>query len=250
MYLETIIESFILYITIASAVFFMLSRPQRKQYFPIVPLLILFFTLALISLIINEDSSITIQYFILLLFKLASVIYLYFISFNAYKKRLELSKEKRLKITTPYNYHDNSRVSNNKLESAPYQTSEEKRYKKSLLTLEEQLTIKGKIENYFSKNKNIYLDSEFSLSELSKQTGVSRQFLSQTFNLAMNTSFNNYINEKRINYACNELQKSPSISVVVLSEMCGYKSRASFYRHFMLVKNITLTEYKDMLLAD
>lgn len=244
MYIEIILESIILYISIACTVFLLLSRTKRKQFFLMFPLLILFIVLAFRTLMQNDNTVINVTHLVSILFKLVVVIYFYFSSFNLYKKKLERDKEKRLNIYTPFKFLDNSPVSNIELENTPSESLVDKRYLKSQLPLEEQLVIKEKIEQYFDNDKKRYLDPEFNLTELSKDMGVLSQHLSQTFNLTMNISFSNYINEKRINHACNELEKNPRISVFGLSEMCGYKSRASFYRNFTIVKGVTFVEYK------
>lgn len=245
MYLEIIIESIILYISLAAIVIFILSNPNEIKYYLILTLSSFFLILALYIIRHSTDIVYSSQFILLKIIKLTSVIYLYFKSFDLYKKKLKADKEQRLKLLRPVNRAEVRKIINDNVnEIERTKENNDVRYQKSLISNEEQLIIRKKIEYFFENNKSEFLDSEFNLNSLSKYTKVPRLELSQTFSMNMNTTFNIYLNEKRIEYACSELMNDNNISIVILSEKCGYKSRASLYRNFNIVKGMSLVEYK------
>lgn len=196
----------------------------------------------------KEDNLFSVHFIIVKLIKLVSVIYLYLRTFGIYKEKLKNERIERLNFLNPINHAEIRNIIN--VDEEEIELIIEKAdgpYQKSLLSKEILSENREKIERFFENNKNKYLDSEFNLDSLSKHTKVARQDLSQTFSISMNTTFNSYLNEKRIKYACDELKKNNDISIVILSEMCGYKSRASLYRNFIIVKGISIAEFKEQL---
>lgn len=277
MYLETIIESIILYISLAGLFYHFLSLPSERKNFRLPTVLFILFISSLYVIIKNESYIISSQFVTIKIIKLISVFYLYFKAFDIYKKKLENISDQRHDDLTQRNQRvfrlDNTYsgesgkmgielpgielsgielperelagielIGNGLLDNAPDEL--DNRYQKSLIPIQEQEQIRKKIETFFEQNENKYLDSDFNLDSLSKHISVPKHEMSQTLSLNMDTTFSNYLNENRINYACNELMKNSTISVVELSEICGYRSRASFYHNFKNVKNTSFAEYR------
>lgn len=248
MYLELIIESLIFYVSIAAIFFTLLLRSSDRKNLLIIVVLSFFIISAIYILIKQDDYLFSAPFIIVKLIMLITAIYLYFKSFGNYKRKLENDRAQRLGFLTPLNHAEIRKVINEDEESIEIDKEKaDDRYQKSLLPDEILLQNRNKIEQFFEKHQNKYLESDFSLDSLSKFTRVSKQDLSQTFSINMNTTFNSYLNEKRIKYACDELKKNSDISIVILSEMCGYKSRASLYRNFKIVKGVSIGEYKELL---
>jgi|LFRM01.1.fsa_nt_gb AraC-like DNA-binding protein len=248
MYFELIIESVILYVSIAGIFFTLLSKSKEQKYLLFLVLLTFFIILALYTIMNKEDNLFSVHFIIVKLIKLVSVIYLYLRTFGIYKEKLQNERIERLNFLNPINHAEIRNIINEDEEEIELIIEKaDGLYQKSLLSKEILSENREKIERFFENNKNKYLDSEFNLDSLSKHTKVARQDLSQTFSISMNTTFNSYLNEKRIKYACDELKKNNDISIVILSEMCGYKSRASLYRNFIIVKGISIAEFKKQL---
>lgn len=243
-YLEIIIESIILYISITGILFLLLLKQFKDRHIIISTHLLILFMWAFYCINNSSGYEFSFQFVIEKFFKLTCVILLYFRSFEIYKEKLENDKKMRLNIL---NFNIEKQISTIENENKIAIEIVDDRYQKTLISKEKQLQISKKIEHFFENNKCTYLDNAFSIDVLSDQIQVPKLYLSQTFNVTMNTTFNSYLNEKRIMYACTELKKNKKISIVLLSEMCGYQSRASFYRNFKIVKGVSFVDYRKQL---
>ncbi len=85
-----------------------------------------------------------------------------------------------------------------------------------------------------------------SLSCLAKETGYSYSYLSRYFKRIVNISFNDYVNQYRINNACYLLGNS-GYSVVQCALESGYDSLRSFNRNFQKLMSVTPVEYRKSL---
>ncbi|MBK5722144.1 helix-turn-helix transcriptional regulator [Dysgonomonas sp. Marseille-P4677] len=186
--------------------------------------------------------------------ELITIVVLYFYLFSIYKEKLEAQGEERLKsFETLYNIpkvipRKNEKLEANKVdyyEQELYSKPTTRKYQKSLLNTRKIKENEQIVSNFFKDNKEHYLDVDFNMQKLSLMTGIPSYYLSQTFNIALNTNFNAYLNKKRIEFACKLLEnKEKQISVTELCFLCGYKSRTSFYDQFEKVTGHTLVEYK------
>lgn len=81
----------------------------------------------------------------------------------------------------------------------------------------------------------LYLDAhyteELSLESLSKEFGVSRFVLSRIFTEKLHTSFPDYVNSRRLDYA-RDLLLSTELSVTQIALDAGFGSSRSFFRAF------------------
>lgn len=85
---------------------------------------------------------------------------------------------------------------------------------------------------------------ECGLSQLAKNTGYSYSYLSKCFKKSTGISFNNYVNQYRINKACYLLSNSEN-SILQCALESGYKSLRSFNRNFADYMKTTPKEYKN-----
>lgn len=92
-----------------------------------------------------------------------------------------------------------------------------------------------------------YLSQHFtepiSLSDLSRELGVSESHLSHTFSQRFQTSFRAYINTLRLDRACTLLSTTDDSITRILYE-CGFESPRTFNRVFTKQYGITPSEYR------
>lgn len=81
------------------------------------------------------------------------------------------------------------------------------------------------------------------LETLSKQLGVSKYIISRIFNEKLQTTFSNYINTLRIDYAKLLLQGSNQ-DILTISLMCGYENPRTFNREFKTICSCQPREYR------
>ena len=85
------------------------------------------------------------------------------------------------------------------------------------------------------EQKEIYLQSNFNNYEAAKYIGTNSKYLAKTLKQYHAMSFNDYLNELRINYIIRTLkedQKIRNYTIQALAEMIGYKNGVSFSRIF------------------
>ena len=91
--------------------------------------------------------------------------------------------------------------------------------------------------------RELFTNENLTLASLAQEVGTNRTYLSSYFHLK-NTTFYDYINGLRCNYAIEQMKKSPSRSVSELSRLSGYKTENSFRSAFQTIYNQTPAAYK------
>ncbi len=95
-------------------------------------------------------------------------------------------------------------------------------------------------------NEKPYLDSDFSLTELSQITSVPKHLLSRFFSESMNQSFTDFTNGYRIQRA-KELLVDPAFQnhkIAFIAYDCGFNSLSSFNSAFKKLTGISPSEFK------
>lgn len=97
-----------------------------------------------------------------------------------------------------------------------------------------------------------FLNSEINLKSLADETKTTPHFVSKAFNEGLQTNFNQYVNQLRIEYIVRtikiQLQKGATLdSIEELSLQAGFKSKSTFNRHFKIIMGQTPTEFIDSL---
>ena len=90
-----------------------------------------------------------------------------------------------------------------------------------------------------------YTNPNLKIADLAKGIDSSSHSLSFFFNQYLNQSYYKYINEYRITefkQLVNSTQYS-RYTLSALAELCGFSSRASFFRSFKKITGITPNEY-------
>ena len=94
-----------------------------------------------------------------------------------------------------------------------------------------------------------FTDASLCLSSLSVKFGVCESYISVLFKETAKVTFSNYVEEKRINAACQILQ-SKKISINDLAAQIGYHSPHAFRRAFKKVTNLSPAEYNRLSSLD
>lgn len=90
-----------------------------------------------------------------------------------------------------------------------------------------------------------YKNPDLKISDLAKLADTSAHALSFLFNQYMQKSYYDYINTYRVDEfkrLVKEIDTS-RYTLTAMSQMCGFSSRASFFRHFKSITGITPSEY-------
>lgn len=100
--------------------------------------------------------------------------------------------------------------------------------------------------------KKPYLNDRLKLSDLANDLEVSTHRLSYIMNKKLQTTFNDYINGHRIDYAKQLLRSKEyhRMKIADIAYQSGFNSRASFYNTFKKFANNTPTSYRANFLAN
>jgi len=102
---------------------------------------------------------------------------------------------------------------------------------------------------HFMQTEEPFLNENITLSALSEQLNVSTEFLSKTLNERLNIKFFDYINHFRVEKFKQEVEKpeNKNLTLTGIASNCGFNSKATFYRVFKKIMNITPNLYKQEL---
>ena len=104
----------------------------------------------------------------------------------------------------------------------------------------------GPLLKQYCEEPQLYLQNDISLSQLAKQIGVNRVYLSQHF-ATQHTTYNGYINGLRIRHFINLYQESVTahqpVTVQQLAYQSGFHSYGTFNTAFKQVMKMTATEW-------
>lgn len=100
----------------------------------------------------------------------------------------------------------------------------------------------SKIDAYLVQEK-AFLNPRLKLSDVAQAVGSNRTYVSNYFNRELSTTFYDYVNALRLDYACELLQKSKD-SLYAIAIQSGFNSLSTFHRVFSKSKDATPTEYR------
>lgn len=103
-------------------------------------------------------------------------------------------------------------------------------------------TLDARIKDLFYKKK-AYLNPRLKLSDVARDVGTNRTYVSNYFNQTLNVTFYDYVNKLRIEYAC-QLLKTTSDSLNIIAEESGFRSRSTFHRAFFQLKGLTQAQFR------
>lgn len=91
-------------------------------------------------------------------------------------------------------------------------------------------------------DEKLFLYPNLKVSDLAKQINSNRNYIYHAINVEMGTSFSDYINGLRVDYAARLLEANPDLSINEVIIKSGFTSISAFYRNFKKFKGITPTE--------
>jgi len=91
-------------------------------------------------------------------------------------------------------------------------------------------------------DEKLYLYPNLKVSDLAVRLHTNRNYIYHAINVEMGTSFSDYINGLRIDYATQLLEAQPELSINDVMTKAGFTSSSAFYRIFKKFKGITPTE--------
>jgi len=95
----------------------------------------------------------------------------------------------------------------------------------------------------------LYLNGKLSIHEVSEKLNIPRQYISEVLNVYMNTSFQDFINQYRVEEFINRLENDQNdhFTLLGIATDVGFNSKSSFNATFKKFKGLTPTEYKKRL---
>ncbi|MEP3891287.1 MAG: AraC family transcriptional regulator [Hellea sp.] len=93
------------------------------------------------------------------------------------------------------------------------------------------------------KTHEWFLDSSFSLLQLSERVALNTNYASHALNYGLGTSFKNILNELRVDFA-KRLIKQDRESLLTIALNSGFGSKASFNRVFLKLTHQTPSQYR------
>lgn len=126
--------------------------------------------------------------------------------------------------------------------------SVEDKYKTNRLSDSECKALLAKLTAYMKKEKP-YTNSDLKIGDLAQVLDTPSHSLSYLFNQYLNQNYYDYVNEFRVQHfkmIAADAQYS-KYTLDALAELCGFSSRASFFRSFKKSTGITPNEYLNSL---
>lgn len=120
----------------------------------------------------------------------------------------------------------------------------EEKYKTNNMSHEECKRLEEKLDAVMSREKP-YTNQDLKIADLADLMGVSAYTLSYFFNQYLKCNYYDYVNDLRIAEFKRlvDLGEHTKYTLNALVELCGFGSRASFFRNFKKATGITPSEY-------
>ena len=103
----------------------------------------------------------------------------------------------------------------------------------------------GTVVDYIVKN----FKEQISVAQAAKMAGMSEVTFSRNFQAITGNSFIEFVNRVRIGQACGMLYASDE-QVTIICHKAGFKNVANFNRHFLKVKGVSPSEYREIARKD
>ncbi|MBD1390718.1 AraC family transcriptional regulator [Neiella sp. HB171785] len=89
-----------------------------------------------------------------------------------------------------------------------------------------------------------FLTPRLTLAEVAELTGIQSRDISRAINTVAQKSFNEYVNNYRVEFVCHQLQQNVSQSLTDIALAAGFSSKASFNQVFKQSMGVTPSAYK------
>jgi AraC-like DNA-binding protein len=91
-------------------------------------------------------------------------------------------------------------------------------------------------------DEKLFLYPNLKISDLATRLHTNRNYIYNAINVEMGTSFSDFINGQRVDYASRLLEERPELSINDILVKSGFTSTSAFYRNFKKFKGATPTE--------
>lgn len=98
--------------------------------------------------------------------------------------------------------------------------------------------------NQLMTEERLFALENLTLGQLAEELEITSHQLSELLNSKLGRSFNNFVNEYRIEEACRMLIEEPDRSVVSIGVAVGFNSNSAFYKAFSSIKGISPAKYR------
>lgn len=140
--------------------------------------------------------------------------------------------------------HEAKELQERALVQQAIEAEKSKRYQTTRLSDEECKRIFRRLETLM-KNERPWTNTELKSADLARMAGTSSHALSFLFNQWLNKSYYDYVNEYRVDAFKHLVAEGGAgkYTLTAMSQMCGFSSRASFFRHFKAATGVTPAEW-------
>jgi AraC-like DNA-binding protein len=137
-------------------------------------------------------------------------------------------------------------VNRRKSDTAFLGNGEPGRYARKKITEDHAISLTDKLRKIII-DQELYKNPDLKLNDLAKKINISGHQLSQLLNDNLGKSFAVYINEYRVNCACELIINDKGIKLEEIGYEVGFNSKSTFYTAFKKHKGTTPTLYKEGL---
>ncbi|NIJ46304.1 AraC-like DNA-binding protein [Wenyingzhuangia heitensis] len=221
--IETLTElTFVVYLFLIIYIINTTKRKHWSLYFAI-PIMLLF-TFSILNEIIGlldptKELFINNQYFNTSLLLIVAFLF-YFITFKL------ITKDNQLLPSVKVNKYKNSKLNSELI----------KKYKTEII--------------HIMETEKLYLNNKLSMDQVSKKLNIPRQYISEILNIHMNISFQDFINQYRVDEFISRLKNNQNnhFTLLAIAMEVGFSSKSSFNSTFKKIKGLTPSEYKKTLI--
>lgn len=103
--------------------------------------------------------------------------------------------------------------------------------------------LQQKLTDAVSRDR-IYLQPDLKITDVADLLHTNRTYVSRVLKEQIGTTFADFINHQRIDYACQLMEQQPQLPAAEVASLSGFSSQSSFYRNFKLYKGCSPKDYQ------
>ena len=103
--------------------------------------------------------------------------------------------------------------------------------------------LQQKLTDVVSRNR-LYLQPDLKITDVANLLHTNRTYVSRVLKEQIGTTFADFINHQRIDYACQLMEQQPQLPAAEVASQSGFSSQSSFYRNFKLYKGCSPKDYQ------
>jgi len=127
----------------------------------------------------------------------------------------------------------------------PVKEEKKNKYHYSSLTEQEKDSILTSLKNFLNNGNKPYLSPDLTIKDIAEKIGVSHTQLSQAINEKTSHTFNDYINQFRVEEVKNLLNcpTNKNLTIEAIAQKAGFSSKSQFYSAFKHQTGLTPKEF-------